>query len=248
MIPTDKKLKENVANIMEIYQGHRQVHIDVLDGELFDMAKKVRDQMRPELSEVMAKQAEVKPELLKLPIEKQQEHAIAAIELSEHIELGQCECGQEHDIRFMATDSEGNHICFECYRAWVGEFTVHVRELLRVRAELKKPVCHDLVVYEAKVNSLIDQIGENYTNIGEGWEEHVNEDWDEEYTSPEKREMAKLIHEAELEIAQARAEKFETLTKALLNVVASKDGRVLSAISTPDFQKKVKALHELIYG
>lgn len=93
------------------------------------------------------------------------------------VELGKCECGQEHDIRFMASDSEGNHICFECYRSWVGEFSVHVRKLLKIRANgCAFNGADNPLVY----NELIDKIGENYTNVGEGWKEHVNEDWEDE--------------------------------------------------------------------
>src|SRR3990167_3919754 len=89
-----------------------------------------------------------------------------------NIELAKCECGQEHDIRFMVIDSEGNNVCFECYRSWCSEVHKNVRKLLKVYAEESHDSENKIIESFPKMMELIGKIGEDFTGVGKGWEEY----------------------------------------------------------------------------
>lgn len=96
-------------------------------------------------------------------------------ELEANIELGKCECGREHDIRYMVESPDGNDVCFECFTAWASTYDKHIRELLKMRAAISVTKVPDEPL---RYMALIDKIGEDYTNCGEGWEEIVQE-WED---------------------------------------------------------------------
>lgn len=106
-----------------------------------------------------------------------------------NIELGKCECGQEHDIRFMQTDQEGNHICHECYTLWAVEIYRKVKELMKLRvSDSMEDVKYNCFTHE--LVDAIDNLGEAVIGIRD-W----HEDFKEELEYENMRDHTKGVNE-----------------------------------------------------